>query len=92
MASTEKNEVPSMASDAVLIRSEEMPKNTPTVKGKNQFRQGMVLAVDPLLNGPWTKPEMKDQMSMDDSFCQENFYFIRKQHFEKNWYHFEWHI
>ena len=34
MANSDNKEVPSMASEAVLIRSEKMPENTPTVKGK----------------------------------------------------------
>ena len=43
MANSDNKEVPSMASEAVLIRSEKMPENTPTVKGKincSQLKKG----------------------------------------------------
>ena len=56
MASSDKKEVPSMASEAVLIRSEKMPENTPTVKGKincSQLKKGKAVSIyePPLFQG-----------------------------------------
>jgi hypothetical protein len=38
MATHHSKEVPVIASEAVLIRSEPMPEGTPTVKGNKQLR------------------------------------------------------